>query len=106
VLLEDKNGNGVSERLLNVVVSGNFGTSAVRCQAYPLCLRRFFLVIKLFNAILQASATHATDAATLALDDTNKRKSKKEKDNVLGRGGKEDRLTKEGFLDLIKSGGK
>ncbi|KAJ9098868.1 hypothetical protein QFC19_006206 [Naganishia cerealis] len=62
-------------------------------------------VIKLFNAILQASASHQTDAATLALDATNKRK-KKEKDNVLGRGGKEDRLTKEGFLDLIKSGGK
>lgn len=63
-------------------------------------------VIKLFNAILQASATHQTDASTLALDNNIDKRKKKEKDNILGRGGKEDRLTKEGFLDIIKSGGK
>lgn len=63
-------------------------------------------VIKLFNAILQASATHQTDAATLAIEANPDKRKKKEKDNVLGRGGKDDRLTKEGFLDMIKSGGK
>lgn len=65
-----------------------------------------FIVIKLFNAILQASATHQTDAATLAIEANPDKRKKKEKDNVLGRGGKDDRLTKEGFLDMIKSGGK
>jgi hypothetical protein len=60
-------------------------------------------VVKLFNAILVASQTNPTNPAALV---NNERKSKKEKDNILGRGGREDRLTKEGFLDMIKSGGK
>ncbi len=61
------------------------------------------LVVKLFNAILVASQTNPANPADLV---NNERKSKKEKDNILGRGGKEERLTKEGFLDMIKAGGK
>lgn len=61
-------------------------------------------VIKLFNTILAASSAHPTLTGSAAVN--NERQSRKEKDNVLGRGGKEERLTKEGFLDMIKSGGK
>lgn len=60
-------------------------------------------MVKLFNAILVASQTNPANPADLV---NNERKSKKEKDNILGRGGKEERLTKEGFLDMIKAGGK
>jgi hypothetical protein len=62
------------------------------------------LVIKLFNAILSASKA-AEEGLTMAeqagwKDEKTKRK---EKDNVLGRGGKE-ALTKEGFLDMVRKG--
>lgn len=59
-------------------------------------------MVKLFNAINQAAA--ASQPASAAPE--TERRSKKEKDNVLGRGGKEDRLTREGFLDMIKAGGR
>lgn len=61
-------------------------------------------VIKLFNAILSASKA-AEEGQTMAeaaglKDEKIKRK---EKDNVLGRGGKE-ALTTEGFLDMVRKG--
>jgi hypothetical protein len=65
------------------------------------------LVIKLFNAILSASkTTEEINSTSLSAgaglkEDKPKRK---EKDNVLGRGGKEGGLTKEGFLDLVRRG--
>lgn len=59
-------------------------------------------MVKLFNAINQAAAAAQPTSAAPETE----RRSKKEKDNVLGRGGKEDRLTKEGFLDMIKAGGR
>lgn len=65
-------------------------------------------VIKLFNAILVASKNAEAAATTLAQKAGIKPeapKNKKEKDNVLGRGGQE-QLTKEGFLDLVRRGGK
>lgn len=59
-------------------------------------------VIKLFNAILAASKN--TESQSLA-DQAGVREERKtkERDNVLGRGGKE-RLTKEGFLDMVRKG--
>ncbi|KAL7418794.1 hypothetical protein Q5752_006477 [Cryptotrichosporon argae] len=67
-------------------------------------------VIKLFNAILTASRQTEEAAAALPLSaraglKPEARKNKKERDNVLGRGAR-DELTKEGFLDLVRSGGK
>jgi hypothetical protein len=65
-------------------------------------------VIKLFNAILVASKNAEAQAVTLAQKAGVKpeaAKNKKEKDNILGRGG-QDTLTKEGFLDLVRRGGK
>lgn len=65
-------------------------------------------VIKLFNAILVASKNAEVAATTLAQKAGIKpetAKNRKEKDNVLGRGGQET-LTKEGFLDLVRRGGK
>ncbi|OCF57167.1 hypothetical protein L486_04622 [Kwoniella mangroviensis CBS 10435] len=64
-------------------------------------------VIKLFNAILLASKN--SEAAMTSLSAQAKLKhevgKKKEKDNILGRGGnKEDVLTKESFLDMVRKG--
>ncbi|WWD17558.1 hypothetical protein CI109_101999 [Kwoniella shandongensis] len=64
-------------------------------------------VIKLFNAILLASKN--AEEATTSLSAQAKLKpdgpkNKKEKDNILGRGGKEDVLTKETFLDMVRKG--
>ncbi|KLT38481.1 hypothetical protein CC85DRAFT_331573 [Cutaneotrichosporon oleaginosum] len=64
-------------------------------------------VIKLFNAILVASKNAEAQATTLAQKAGVKPeapKNKREKDNILGRGGQET-LTKEGFLDLVRRGG-
>jgi hypothetical protein len=62
-------------------------------------------VIKLFNAIL--SASKAADQEGLGMPDPiamqDERTKKREKDNILGRGGKEV-LTKEGFLDMVRKG--
>lgn len=63
-------------------------------------------VIKLFNAILLAAKSSESAATTLSAkagvrDEAGRRK---EKDNLLGRGGKEAGLTKEGFLDLVRKG--
>ncbi|KAL1409074.1 hypothetical protein Q8F55_005898 [Vanrija albida] len=65
-------------------------------------------VIKLFNAILVASKNAEVAATTLSAKAGLKPeapKSRKEKDNILGRGGREDVLTKESFLDLVRKGG-
>lgn len=65
-------------------------------------------VIKLFNAILVASKNAEVAATTLAQKAGIKpeaAKNRKEKDNILGRAGQET-LTKEGFLDLVRRGGK
>lgn len=67
-------------------------------------------VIKLFNAILTASRENGTPdavasttlAKSAALSGV-KGYGKKDKDNILGRGNKEE-LTKEGFLELVKKG--
>ncbi|WVW83605.1 hypothetical protein I302_105626 [Kwoniella bestiolae CBS 10118] len=64
-------------------------------------------VIKLFNAILLASKN--SEAAMTSLSAQAKLKpevgKKKEKDNILGRGGnKDDVLTKESFLDMVRKG--
>ncbi len=70
--------------------------------------QRLMPVIKLFNAILVASKNAEAQAVTLAQKAGVKpeaAKNKKEKDNILGRGGQET-LTKEGFLDLVRRGGK
>lgn len=64
-------------------------------------------MIKLFNAILVASKN--SEAADLPLSVRagvkHDKGKKNEKDNVLGRGGREE-LTKESFLDLVRKGGK
>lgn len=65
-------------------------------------------VIKLFNAILVASKNAEAAAQTLSQKAGLKPeapKNRKEKDNILGRGGREDVLTKESFLDLVRKGG-
>jgi hypothetical protein len=64
-------------------------------------------VIKLFNAILAASkSTEQTQSTSLSAKAglQEEKAKRKEKDNVLGRGGKEGGLTKEGFLDLVRKG--
>jgi hypothetical protein len=62
-------------------------------------------VIKLFNAIL--SASKATEQEGLGMPEpagmADEKTKKREKDNILGRGGKEV-LTKEGFLDMVRKG--
>jgi len=68
-------------------------------------------VIKLFNAILSASKTAEAQATSHSLSladqvgvrDKDPKAGKKERDNVLGRGGKGG-LTKEGFLDMVRRG--
>ncbi|GFZ44260.1 hypothetical protein JCM24511_01982 [Saitozyma sp. JCM 24511] len=66
-------------------------------------------VIKLFNAILLASRTTEESLATQSLSVRAGLKAEKgkkgERDNELGRGGREE-LTKEGFLDLVRRGGR
>jgi hypothetical protein len=62
-------------------------------------------VIKLFNAIL--SASRATEEEGLQMPEPERmqdeKTKKRQKDNILGRGGKEV-LTKEGFLDMVRQG--
>ena len=68
-------------------------------------------MIKLFNAILTAHKQSAEN--DVEIRSTKKHKEvpitgikgfgKKDRDNVLGRGNKEE-LTKEGFLELVKRG--
>lgn len=61
-------------------------------------------VIKLFNAILSASKAAEEGQTTAEQAGWKDEKTKrKEKDNILGRGGKE-ALTKEGFLDMVRKG--
>lgn len=63
-------------------------------------------VIKLFNAIVVASSNHTAPLAKDKIDAAhNDKKSKKsDKDNILGRGGKKDDvLTKERFLGMLKN---
>jgi hypothetical protein len=63
-------------------------------------------VIKLFNAILVASNTHSAPLAKDKIDASHKDKKgkKADKDNILGRGAKrDDTLTKEGFLGMLKN---
>jgi hypothetical protein len=66
-------------------------------------------VIKLFNAILVASKSTEEVLTSQPLSARAGVKAEKaksgEKDNVLGRGGKEE-LTKERFLDLVRKGGR
>lgn len=63
-------------------------------------------MVKLFNAILVASKN--AEAAQTTLSEKARIKpeaaKKKEKDNILGRGGKEDALTKESFLEMVRKG--
>ena len=64
-------------------------------------------VIKLFNAILIAAKN--AEAATTSLSakagvKDEPMRGKKEKDNVMGRGNKDDVLTQETFLDLVRKG--
>ncbi|KAK4685727.1 hypothetical protein P7C73_g4409, partial [Tremellales sp. Uapishka_1] len=63
-------------------------------------------VIKLFNAILVASKNAEESTTSIAKTKLKEDgpKNKREKDNILGRGGKEDVLTKESFLDLVRKG--
>lgn len=61
-------------------------------------------VIKLFNAILSASkAAEEGQTTAEAAGWKDEKIKRKEKDNILGRGGKE-ALTKEGFLDMVRKG--
>jgi hypothetical protein len=64
-------------------------------------------VIKLFNAIIAASKANEEAETDQPLHVRagikNEPKSKKEKDNLLGRAGKEG-LTKESFLDMVRHG--
>jgi len=63
-------------------------------------------VIKLFNAIVVASSTHTAPLAKDKIDaaHNDKKTKKSDKDNILGRGAKKDDvLTKEGFLGMLKN---
>ena len=62
------------------------------------------LVIKLFNAILVASRNAEEATGGLASKAGVREEVGKGKDNLLGRGGREGGLTKEGFLDLVRKG--
>ncbi|WVN87244.1 uncharacterized protein L203_102421 [Cryptococcus depauperatus CBS 7841] len=90
------------------VVEGWSGDSVVGGQEFERNLRKTAQkgVVKLFNAILVASKT--AEAAQTALADKARVRpeaaKKKEKDNILGRGGKEDVLTKESFLEMVRKG--
>jgi hypothetical protein len=60
-------------------------------------------VIKLFNAILSASKVNEEGQQALAdqVGFKDEKTKRKEKDNILGRGGKE---VKENFLDMVRNG--
>ncbi|WVR07305.1 hypothetical protein IAU60_004346 [Kwoniella sp. DSM 27419] len=95
-------------RVMDVVEGWANGDGVVGGQEFERGLRKTAQrgVIKLFNAILQASknaeaATGGLSAQAGLKPDVGK---KKEKDNILGRGGKEDVLTKESFLDMVRKG--
>lgn len=78
-------------------------TQLTKSPLYPLTT-----VIKLFNAILVASKNAEEAAVTLSQKAGVKPeapRNKKERDNILGRGAREDVLTKESFLDLVRKGG-
>ena len=63
-------------------------------------------MIKLFNAILVASKNAESTAQPLSVQAGVKdlKRKTKEKDNILGRGGKETQMTSEKFLDLVRQG--
>lgn len=64
-------------------------------------------MIKLFNAILVAAknAEEATTSLSAKAGVKDERgKGKKEKDNIMGRGGREGVLTQESFLDMVRKG--
>ncbi|WVQ99148.1 hypothetical protein IAU59_006280 [Kwoniella sp. CBS 9459] len=97
-------------RVLDVLEGWSNGDGVVGGQEFERGLRKTAQrgVIKLFNAILQASKNAEEVSSTLPLSAQAKLKpeqgKKKEKDNILGRGGKEDVLTKESFLDMVRKG--
>jgi hypothetical protein len=68
-------------------------------------LADYSIVIKLFNAILSASKVNEEGQQALAdqVGFKDEKTKRKEKDNILGRGGKEV-LTKENFLDMVRNG--
>ncbi|WVF71746.1 hypothetical protein IAT40_006554 [Kwoniella sp. CBS 6097] len=97
-------------RVIDVIEGWSNGDGVVGGQEFERGLRKTAQrgVIKLFNAILQASKNAEEASSTLPLSAQAKLKpeqgKKKEKDNILGRGGKEDVLTKESFLDMVRKG--
>ncbi|ODN87095.1 hypothetical protein L198_07097 [Cryptococcus wingfieldii CBS 7118] len=90
------------------VVEGWSGDGVVGGQEFEKNLRKTAQkgVVKLFNAILLASKN--AEASDMSLADRAKVKpeaaKRKEKDNILGRGAREDVLTKESFLDMVRKG--
>lgn len=115
-LVDLRNSSEVSERLLREEVSlfpvspSHFLPSLTPCRSsrtWDWCVLREYTdkpVIKLFNAILSASKVNDESqslADQVGLKDEKTRR--KEKDNILGRGGKEV-LTKENFLDMVRKG--
>ncbi|WWC61595.1 uncharacterized protein I303_104179 [Kwoniella dejecticola CBS 10117] len=96
-------------RVKDIVEGWSGGDGVVGGQEFEKGLRKTAQrgVIKLFNAILLASKN--SEAAMTSLSAQAKLKpevgKRKEKDNILGRGGKsEDVLTKESFLDMVRKG--
>ena len=88
-------------------VCGRPLSEEVRISFLALCQDATLIsVIKLFNAILVASKNAEAAKTTLAAKAGVKPEvgKRKEKDNVLGRGGKDAGLTQEGFLDLVRKG--
>ncbi|KAL0242185.1 hypothetical protein I308_105814 [Cryptococcus tetragattii IND107] len=90
------------------ILEGWSGDGVVGGQEFERNLRKTAQkgVVKLFNAILVASKN--AEAAQTTLSEKARIKpeaaKKKEKDNILGRGGKEDVLTKESFLEMVRKG--
>ncbi|WWC89602.1 uncharacterized protein L201_004527 [Kwoniella dendrophila CBS 6074] len=96
-------------RIKNIVEGWSNGDGILGGQEFEKSLRKTAQrgVIKLFNAILLASKN--SEAAITSLSAQAKVKpeigKRKEKDNILGRGGqKDDVLTKESFLDMVRKG--
>nr|XP_019010697.1 uncharacterized protein I206_03999 [Kwoniella pini CBS 10737]OCF49478.1 hypothetical protein I206_03999 [Kwoniella pini CBS 10737] len=96
-------------RIQDIVEGWSGGDGVIGGQEFEKSLRKTAQrgVIKLFNAILLASKN--SEAAMTSLSAQAKLKpevgKRKEKDNILGRGGKnEDVLTKESFLDMVRKG--
>jgi hypothetical protein len=101
-----KKGNEGGERSLSEEVSSLTHTRLPHVIVPNLLVFLTTTVIKLFNAILVASNSHTAPAVKDTIDASHKDKKGKRagKDNILGRGGKKDDvLTKEGFLGLIKN---